>query len=138
MATTNSNSKTDFIFGRKEVINAENLEVLNALAFPAKFTFENLTPRNLCFPEIQGLFMRSVTTPDGSNKVEVSVNSFGNLVNVANSIWQIAELNKYDEAVKISIIKSTEKAEKAEKTTTSKKDKSDKNGDKPTNELLTQ
>ena len=96
-------NKNSFTFGKKEVINAENLEVLNTFKFPAEFTFENLTPRNLCFPEIKGLFMRSVTTPDGSNKVDVVVNSFSNLVNVCNSIWQIAELNKYDEAVKISV-----------------------------------
>ena len=77
--------------------------------------------------------MRSVTTPDGSNKVDVVVNSFSNLVNVCNSIWQIAELNKYDEAVKISVKNNnsnTEKTEKVEKTTTTKKDK-DKEKDKP-------
>lgn len=123
-------NKNSFTFGKKEVINAENLEVLNTFKFPAEFTFENLTPRNLCFPEIKGLFMRSVTTPDGSNKVDVVVNSFSNLVNVCNSIWQIAELNKYDEAVKISVKNNTEKTEKVEKTTTTKKDK-DKEKDKP-------
>ena len=125
-------NKNSFTFGKKEVTNAENLEALNTFKFPAEFTFENLTPRNLCFPEIKGLFMRSVTTPDGSNKVDVVVNSFSNLVNVCNSIWQIAELNKYDEAVKISVKNNnsnTEKTEKVEKTTT-KKDK-DKEKDKP-------
>ena len=123
-------NKNSFTFGKKEVTNAENLEVLNTFKFPAEFTFENLTPRNLCFPEIKGLFMRSVTTPDGSNKVDVVVNSFSNLVNVCNSIWQIAELNKYDEAVKISVKNNnsnTEKTEKVEKTTTKK----DKEKDKP-------
>ena len=125
-------NKNSFTYRKKEVINAENLEALNTFKFPAEFTFENLTPRNLCFPEIKGLFMRSVTTPDGSNKVDVVVNSFSNLVNVCNSIWQIAELNKYDEAVKISVKNNnsnTEKTEKVEKTTT-KKDK-DKEKDKP-------
>lgn len=123
-------NKNSFTFGKKEVINAENLETLNTFKFPAEFTFENLTPRNLCFPEIKGLFMRSVTTPDGSNKVDVVVNSFSNIVNVCNSIWQIAELNKYDEAVKISVKNNnsnTEKTEKIEKTTTKK----DKEKDKP-------
>lgn len=125
-------NKNSFTFGKKEVINAENLEVLNTFKFPAEFTFENLTPRNLCFPEIKGLFMRSVTTPDGSNKVDVVVNSFSNLVNVCNSIWQIAELNKYDEAVKISVKNNnsnTEKTEKVEKTTTKKEKEKDKPND---------
>ena len=116
-------NKNSFTFGKKEVTNAENLEVLNTFKFPAEFTFENLTPRNLCFPEIKGLFMRSVTTPDGSNKVNVVVNDFSNLVNVCNSIWQIAELNKYDEAVKISVKNNNSNTEKNEKTTTTKKDK---------------
>lgn len=124
-------NKMSFVFGKKEANNAENLEVLHALKFPAEFTFENLTPRNLCFPEIQGLFMRSVTTPDGSNKVDVVVNDFSNLVNVCNSIWQIAELNKYDEAVKISIKNNNSNTEKPEKTTTKKEKDKDKTAENP-------
>lgn len=92
-------------------------EVFADAKYPLKVLVVNRMPRNVSFPEIDGLFLRNVANPKESQKV-VTIPNADAFQRLASSVEQVAELNKYQVALVIS--EAAESDAKSTKTATVK------------------
>ncbi|MBL8473797.1 MAG: hypothetical protein JNM98_18550 [Rhodocyclaceae bacterium] len=65
---------------------------LAASTFPIRVKVKNHMPRNVSFPEVDGLFLRHTADADGCEKI-VTIADADQLQRLAASIEQVAELN---------------------------------------------
>lgn len=112
-------------------------QAFGKLAFPCDFLVKNLMPRDVVFPEVDGLFLKHCADLSGGQK-QVTILSYELLQRLASSIEQIAELNGYAQALSLEHLdnkntqantnipadKNKAKAEKHDKPT----DKTEKGG----------
>lgn len=69
--------------------------------YPLKVTIKNNMPRNVAFPEVDGLFLRHVADQQGS-QTTVTIASHDLFQRFASSVEQVAELNGYKRALTLS------------------------------------
>jgi hypothetical protein len=81
-------------------------------AYPLKVVVQNHMPRNVVFPEVDGLFLFHVANREESRK-EVVIASHDLFQRLASSIEQIAELNHYPLALTITEVSAAGKPPKA-------------------------
>lgn len=86
--------------------NVQIAEAFGNLTYPLTATVQNHMPRDLSFPEVQGLFLRHVASATGTSKT-VTITSYDLLQRLASSINQIAALNNCALAVTISVGEAT-------------------------------
>ena len=65
--------------------------------YPLKLTATNLMPRDVAFPEVEGLFLRHAGNETERAK-EITLENEGQLQRLTSSVSQIAELNGYERA----------------------------------------
>lgn len=87
--------------GANEVVS----EAFKDVEFPLDVEFKNFMPRNVSFPEIEGLYLKHVAALEGT-KITLRVNNFDQLQRLASSVEAIAELNKYNPAMGFSFNKA--------------------------------
>lgn len=73
-------------------------EAMKEAKFPLIVEFENLMPRNVAFPEVNGLYLKHVAALKDTKK-RLTVVNFAQIQRVASSVESIAELNKYQRAM---------------------------------------
>lgn len=71
--------------------------------YPLKVVITNLMPRDVVFPEVEGLFLRHVGNESGRT-MTVDIDSADQFQRLASSIEQIAELNGYAAAITIEAV----------------------------------
>lgn len=71
--------------------------------FPLKVTVQNLMPRDVVFPEIEGLFLRHVSNATESVKV-VEIRDLDQLMRLVSGVQQIADLNNVKFAMDITAV----------------------------------
>lgn len=87
--------------GANEVVS----EAFKDVEFPLDVEFKNFMPRNVSFPEIEGLYLKHVAALEGT-KITLRVSNFDQLQRLASSVEAIAELNKYNPAMGFSFNKA--------------------------------
>lgn len=87
--------------GANEVVS----EAFKDVEFPLDVEFKNFMPRNVSFPEIEGLYLKHVAALEGT-KITLRVNNFDQLQRLTSSVEAIAELNKYNPAMGFSFNKA--------------------------------
>ena len=87
--------------GANEVV----AEAFKDVEFPLDVEFKNFMPRNVSFPEIEGLYLKHVAALEGT-KITLRVNNFDQLQRLTSSVEAIAELNKYNPAMGFSFNKA--------------------------------
>lgn len=75
--------------------------------YPLEVVITNRMPRNVVFPEVEGLFLRHVGSATG-NQQKVVIESHDQFQRLASSVEQIAELNSYEYALTIEEVTATE------------------------------
>lgn len=84
-------------------------QAFGKLAFPCDFLVKNLMPRDVVFPEVDGLFLKHCADLSGGQK-QVTILSYELLQRLASSIEQIAELNGYAQALSLEIVENNKTA----------------------------
>lgn len=69
--------------------------------FPLDVLITNHMPRDVVFPDVNGLFLRHCANKEGSSAV-VTIAEAGQLQRLASGVEQVAELNKYAIAITVS------------------------------------
>lgn len=87
--------------GANEVVS----EAFKDVEFPLDVEFKNFMPRNVSFPEIEGLYLKHVAALEGT-KITLRVKNFDQLQRLTSSVEAIAELNKYNPAMGFSFNKA--------------------------------
>ena len=82
--------------------------------FPLKVTVQNLMPRDVVFPEIEGLFLRHVSNAKESVKT-VEIRDLDQLMRLVSGVQQIADLNNVKFAMDITAIDGRTAAAATEK-----------------------
>ena len=80
--------------------------IANAFAdasYPLRLHVSNHMPRDVVFPEVDGLFLRHVANHAESQK-SVTISSYDLLQRVTTSVAQVAELNGYAHALTLTLI----------------------------------
>lgn len=97
-------------------------KVFGKTNFPLKVLVENLMPRDCSFPEVAGLSLRHCANKSGLASKEVLIPDLSTFCRLATSVEQIAALNRYEQALKISSLVDSPKVEpEAVKTTAPKR-----------------
>ncbi len=97
-------------------------QVFAEAKYPLKVQVTNLMPRDVSFPEVDGLFLRHCASDKGCQAV-VLVDSHDKLQRLASSVVQIAELNRYPSALVIEEVPVAEQPKgKGTKAQTAAKD----------------
>lgn len=96
-------------------------KVFGKTDFPLKVQVENLMPRDCSFPEVPGLSLRHCANKSGLAVKEVLIPDLSTFCRLATSVEQIAVLNRYDQALKISLKDSPKVEPETVKTTAQRK-----------------
>lgn len=80
----------------------EVFEVFSKVSFPCLIEFENFMPRDVAFPEVDGLFLRHVASLQDTKKT-LLVADLSQLQRLSASVEAIAELNAYKKAMGFSV-----------------------------------
>ncbi len=80
----------------------EVFEVFSKVSFPCLIEFENFMPRDVAFPEVDGLFLRHVASLQDTKKT-LLVADLSQLQRLSASVEAIAELNAYQKAMGFSV-----------------------------------
>lgn len=80
----------------------EVFEVFSKISFPCQIEFENFMPRDVAFPEVDGLFLRHVASLQDTKKT-LLVADLSQLQRLSASVEAIAELNAYQKAMGFSV-----------------------------------
>lgn len=79
-------------------------------AFPRRMRFTNHLPRDICLPEIKGLFLKHSGDSNGASTV-IEVQNLSDLQRVVSSVVQIAALNHAKKAMTIEDIDEPAKSQ---------------------------
>jgi len=80
---------------------APDLSAFADAQYPLTVVAENHMPRDVVFPEVDGLHLRHVASASGTHAT-VQIASFDQLARLASSIDQIARLNSYTRGVTLT------------------------------------
>lgn len=70
--------------------------------YPMRVLVINHMPRNVVFPEVEGLYLTHCADTEGEgHRKEVTINNEDQLQRLASSIEQVAELNGYEKAIEL-------------------------------------
>ncbi len=87
----------------REAVEQSIAEQLDGVEFPLDALVENRMPRDIALPEMKGLFLRHVCNNEGLSSQVVRIDDLSQIQRTAASIEQIAEMNKYQTAIIITI-----------------------------------
>ena len=87
----------------QETVEQSIAEQLDGVEFPLDALVENRMPRDIALPEMKGLFLRHVCNNEGLSSQVVRIDDLSQIQRTAASIEQIAEMNKYQTAIIITI-----------------------------------
>ena len=80
--------------------NESTAKEFSKAKYPLKLTATNLMPRDVAFPEVEGLFLRHAGNEVERTK-EITLDSEDQLQRLVSSVAQIAELNGYERAFEL-------------------------------------
>ena len=87
----------------QETVEQSIAEQLDGVEFPLDALVENRMPRDIALPEMKGLFLRHVCNNEGLSSQVVRIDDLSQIQRTAASIEQIAEMNKYQTAIIITV-----------------------------------